>query len=163
MKLRGGYNVRLDGKPEGKVEVLPEPEVLYLPLVSRRFSFGELKVVEGERVYPGRVLAEDLDHHCVPLLAPRAGTVRLEAVKGHITLEDITKEPEEPYHPDEDAEHVPKGAGSGGMKRYKLLELGAWQFVSDAHPGELPDPFAVPKEAEELDRMIARLVLGDER
>ncbi|MHC4199286.1 MAG: hypothetical protein ACYSU0_04785, partial [Planctomycetota bacterium] len=145
MRLRGGYNVRLDGKPEGRVEVLPEPEVLYLPLVSRRFSFGELKVVEGERVYPGRVLAEDPGHHSVPLLAPRAGTVRLEAVEGHITLEDITKEPEEPYHPDEDAEHVPKGAGSGGMKRYKLLELGAWQFLRDAHTGELPDPFAAPK------------------
>ena len=86
MRLRGGYNVRLDGKPEGKVEVLPEPEVLYLPLVSRRFSFGELKVVEGEHVYPGRVLAEDPGRHSVPLLAPRAGTVRLEAVKRHITI-----------------------------------------------------------------------------
>jgi Na+-transporting NADH:ubiquinone oxidoreductase subunit A len=145
MKLRGGYSVRLEGRPEGSVEVLPEPEVLHLPLTSGRFSFGELKVVEGDRVYPGRILAEDPACHSVPLLAPRAGTVRLGAAEGHITLEDIAKEPEEPYHPDEDAEHVPKGAGSGGMKRYKLLELGAWQFVRDAHTGELPDPFAAPR------------------
>jgi Na+-transporting NADH:ubiquinone oxidoreductase subunit NqrA len=145
MRLQGGYNVRLEGRPEGSVEVLPEPNELYLPLESRRFSFSELKVVEGDRVYPGRILAEDPACHSVPLLAPRAGTVRLGGVEGHITLEDITEEPEEPYHPDEDAEHVPKGAGSGGMKRYKLLELGAWQFVRDAHTGELPDPFAAPR------------------
>ena len=145
MKLRGGYNVRLEGRPEGSVEVLSEPDELHLPLHSHRFSFNELNVREGERVHPGQIVARATANHSVPLLAPRAGTVRLAAAEGHITLEDITKEPEEPYHPDEDAEHVPKGAGSGGMKRYKLLELGAWQFVRDAHTGELPDPFGTPR------------------
>ena len=145
MKPRGGYNVKLQGRPSGEVEVLPEPKELHLPLGSRRFSFSELEVQEGERVRPGQVLARDPANHSVPLLAPRAGTARLAAVDGHIKIEDTTKEPEEPYHPDEDAEHVPKGAGPRGVKCYKLLELGAWQFVSDAHTGALPDPFASPR------------------
>ncbi len=145
MRLRGGYNVRLSGRPEGSVEVLSEPEVLYLPLGSRRFSFSELGVREGERVHPGQVLATDPANHSVPLLAPRAGTARLSAVDGHIKLEDITKEPEEPYHPDEDMAHVPRGMDSAGIKRYRLLMLGAWRFLSDAHTGGLPDPFGRPR------------------
>lgn len=144
MKLRGGYSVALKGKPAGEVHGLPEPDVLHIPLKSRRFEFSELCVKEGEVVHPGHVLAKDPDNYGVPLLAPRAGTVRLETAKGHITLENIAIEPEELYHPDERLSHIPKGMESIGMKRYKLLRLGAWQFMHDAHTEKLPDPFSTP-------------------
>lgn len=145
MRLRGGYNVVMSGRPSGAVEVLPEPTVLHLPLGSRRFTFDTVIAGEGERVRPGAELARDRANHSVPLLAPRAGTVRLGAVEGHITLEDIALEPEEPLHPDEEAEHVPSSTGSAGMKRLKLLKLGAWEFMSDARTGRLPDPLGSPR------------------
>ena len=144
MKLRGGYDIHLTGRPASKIGLLPEVEQLQLPLRSRRFEFSEICVEEGQRVHPGQELAKDPANYSVPLLAPRAGTVRLNAAEGHIVLEDVAQEAEEPYHPDEDLEHVPKDMGSAGMRRYKLLGLGAWQFLQDAHPGELPDPFGVP-------------------
>lgn len=141
---RGGYNVLLQGKPSGEVCELPESDVLYIPLRSRRFEFSEIRVKEGDLVPPGRILAKDPANHSVPLLAPRAGTVRLEVAEGHITLENVVREAEEPYHPDENLPHIPKGMDSVGMKRLKLLGLGAWQFMHDAHTGELPDPFSTP-------------------
>ena len=145
MKLRGGYNVLLHGRPAGRVHLLPEPESLYLPLYSRRFTFSDICVQEGRRVRPGQVLARDPNAYSVPLLAPRAGTVRLEAEPNHIVLEEIEKESEERYHPDEAMPHVPKAMGSVGMKRYKLLTLGAWQFLEDAYSGAVPDPFGTPQ------------------
>ena len=145
MKFNGGYNIMLEGRPASEVHILPEPEALYLPLSSRRFEFSDVRVAEGERVHPGQVLAQDPEHHSVPLLAPRAGTVRLESAENHIVLEDIAKEAEESYHPDESLQHVPRDMGSVGMKRYKLLVLGAWQFVYDAHTGAVPDPFGTPR------------------
>ncbi|MHC4479581.1 MAG: 4Fe-4S dicluster domain-containing protein [Planctomycetota bacterium] len=143
-KLKGGYNVRLAGRPSMHMQVLPEPEALHLPLWSRRFRFSELCVDEGQHVLGGQVLARDRDNFSVPLLAPRAGTVRLDAPEGHVTLQDIDRK-EELYHPDEDLPHVRKRMGSVGMARYKLVTLGAWQSLSDAHTGALPDPFGVPR------------------
>lgn len=145
MRFRGGYNVLLDGRPGAGVKLLPEADTLHLPMRSRRFVFSELRVADGQRVLPGQVLAEDPGNYSVPLLAPRAGTVRLGEVEDHITLQDVAKVTEEPYHPDQDLTHIPKDMGSVGMKRYKLLTLGAWQFLCDAHTGELPDPFGTPR------------------
>jgi Na+-transporting NADH:ubiquinone oxidoreductase subunit A len=144
MKLRGGYNVLLSGRPSGRVEVPPEQEDLYLPLQSRRFTFSELRVEDGEQVYPGQVLAKDPGNYSLPLLAPRAGIARLSAAQNHIKLESVTTGAEEPYHPDEELAHVPKDMGSAGMKRYKLLALGAWQFFHDVHTDMLPDPYGIP-------------------
>ena len=145
MALRGGYDILLAGRPSDRVEVLPEPDVLYLPLRSRRFSFADVKVEEGQRVGPGQILAEDPANYCVPLLAPRAGTVRLGAAAGHVVLEDVAQEPEEPYDPREDATHAARDADSAEVRRHKLLALGAWQFLSDAHEKSLPDPFGTPR------------------
>jgi len=145
MKLRGGNNILLSGRPLGQVVVLPEPAVLYLPLRSRRFRFSALSARSGQEVKPGQVLARDPDNFSVPLLAPRAGVVNLEAVPEHVTLERVSAAPEEPAGLSEDLPHIPKDAGPGGIKRYKLLALGAWQFVSDAHTGRLPSPFGTPQ------------------
>ncbi len=145
MRLRGGYDVFLSGRPDSALEVLPEVASLYLPLESRRFSFSDIRVIHGQRVRPGEVLARDADNYSVPLLAPRAGVVGLGEVAGHIVLEDVSHMAEEPYHPRQDDAHVPRVMGSMGMKRYKLLELGAWEFLGDAFSGALPDPFGVPQ------------------
>jgi Na+-transporting NADH:ubiquinone oxidoreductase subunit A len=146
-KFKGGCDVWLAGRPDAAVEVLPEPDELYLPLQSRRFTFSEVRVKDGERVRAGRTLAVDPANHSVPLLAPREGTARLGAVEGHVVLEKLTTAAEEPYEPgpDEEAAHAPAGMGSAGLKRYKLLTLGAWQFFQDAHTGALPHPFSTPR------------------
>jgi len=143
-RFRGGYRVLLDGRPSGRVETLPEPEELILPLRSRRFAFTEPLVEDGQRVEPGFPLAKDPRNYSVPLLAPRAGKVRLEPDASRILLEDVTCAPEEPYHPGEDLLHIPRDVRSVSMRRYKLLALGAWQFFYDAHTGGLPDPFGTP-------------------
>jgi len=145
MKLRGGHNIHLKGRPAATVDVLPEVAELHLPLRSRRFSFSAVCVEDGQPVRPGQALARDPANYSVPLLAPRAGTAQLRAAEGHISLTDVAHVAEEPYHPHEDLAHVPKDIGSAGMRRYKLLELGAWQFLHDAHTGELPDPFGIPR------------------
>jgi len=144
MKLRGGYDVALAGRPAGTVEALGEPDRLVLPLHSRRFSFSQLDVKDARRVRVGGVLARDPDNYGVPLLAPRGGTVRLSAVEDHIVLEDTVQEVEQPYS-ERDSPHAPKLSSSAGMQRYKLLVLGAWQFLSEASTGDLPDPFGIPQ------------------
>ena len=160
MKLRGGYNVSLAGRPSREVQILPEPRVLYLPLWSQRFTFSDVCVKDGDQVQPGQPLARDPGQFNVPLLAPRAGKVRLGELEGHIVLEDVRYTSEEPYHPDEGALHVPTALGSAGMKRHKLLTLGAWQFFEDAHSGRLPDPLGTPQAvivcAVRLDWFVAR-------
>lgn len=143
MKFHGGYNVLLEGRPSGEVRVLPEPDELHLPLRSERFNFSEVKVQDGEAVKPGQAVATDPASHSVPLLAPRAGTARLEH-EGHVSIVGVHKEPEEIYRPEEDMEHAPQDMDSSGKRRFKLLGLGAWQFFHDAHTGEVPDPYGVP-------------------
>ena len=48
MKLRGGYNVFLKGRPGSQISVMPEPDALYIPLNSKRFVFSEICVEEGQ-------------------------------------------------------------------------------------------------------------------
>jgi Na+-transporting NADH:ubiquinone oxidoreductase subunit A len=145
MKLKKGYNVLLEGKPSKEVEVLVDPKVLYLPLRSRRFTFSQVCVKEGQQVVAGDILAEDPANYSVPLLAPRGGTVRLEAVENHIVLEKLDQAGEEAHGPREDAPHVSKKMESVEAKREKLLKYGAWQFFCDAHDGSLPDPSSTPR------------------
>lgn len=145
MNERGGYTVHLEGRPTREVEVLPEPDALDIPLWSRRFRFTEVTVQEGQRVQPGDCLAKDPKNYSVPLLAPRGGVVRLKAKPEHVVIEQVVRQAEEEFHPDERALHVPRNLGRAGIKRYKLLALGAWQFFQDAHTERLPDPFSVPR------------------
>ncbi len=84
MRFRGGYNISLQGRPDGAIKVMPKPDVLYLPLCSQRFAFNELNVKDGQKVNDGDVLAKDMDNYAVPLLAPRAGTIRLKPAENHM-------------------------------------------------------------------------------
>ena len=145
MKFRGGYNISFQGRPDGAIKVLSEPNVLYLPLRSRRFVFSELCVEDGQRVNDGDVLAKDQDNYAVPLLAPRAGTVRLKPVENHIVLEDIAPLEKHAHVTGEEPPHIVQEMGAAGLKRYKLLMLGAWQFFYDAHTEALPDPLSTPQ------------------
>lgn len=145
MRFRGGYNVLLKGRPDSAIKVMPEPKVLYMPLRSERFTFSDIHVKDGQKVNGGDILAKDPDNYSVPMLAPRAGTVRLEAVENHIVIEDVAQLEERPDIIEEDMLHIEKKMGAGGIKRYKLLTLGAWQFFYDAFTGELPDPLGKPQ------------------
>ncbi len=129
---KGGYDVPLAGRPESRTETLAEPDVLFLPLLSRRFAFTESAVRDGQTVRAGDVLARDPERHGVPLLAPRGGTVRPEAVEGHVVLEDLTADGADEARTDE------------SDPRRKLVDLGAWRSVEDAHTGKVPDPSVPP-------------------
>ncbi|MHC5061332.1 MAG: 4Fe-4S dicluster domain-containing protein [Planctomycetota bacterium] len=144
MKFRGGYNILLGGKPDRSIETPAEPEVLYLPLHSRRFEFTELVVKDGQSIDGGDVLAYDPENFSVPLLAPRAGIVRLNTAKGHIVLENIS-ETEFAYAEQGLLPHIDQDMGEKEAKRHKLLSLGAWQYFSDAYTGDLPDPSGTPQ------------------
>jgi len=145
VKFRGGYNILLKGRPDDTVKVMPEPKVLYLPLRSERFKFSEILVKEAERVNGGDALAKDPDNYDVPLLAPRSGTVRLKAAANHIVLENVARLDERADIAEEEMSHIAREMGAGGIKRYKLLSLGAWQFFYDAFTRALPDPLGTPQ------------------
>jgi Na+-transporting NADH:ubiquinone oxidoreductase subunit A len=145
MKLRGGYNVHLAGRPTNEVRDLPAPERLYLPLRSRRFTFSEIDVTDGQKVACGDEIAKDPGNFNVPLLAPYAGTVRLDALEGHVVLEDLDPAAGcSVREHDESAERSRYDPAVSEWKRRMLLELGAWQFFADAHTGTPLDPSGTP-------------------
>jgi Na(+)-translocating NADH:ubiquinone oxidoreductase A subunit len=153
--LRGGYNVLFPGRPSKTIEVLPEPKTLDLPLTSRRFAFSDVLVKEGDRVAAGQILARDPDSFSLPLLAPLPGTVRLRGAENHIILENAG-----PVGDAGETPAVQTDALSADEKREKLVALGAWQFFSDAHTGDLPDPSRSPRavfvSTVALDPFVAR-------
>lgn len=124
MKFRGGHNIYLQGRPDSTIKLMPEPEFLYLPLHSRRFSFSDICVEEGQQVNGGDVLARDPDNYSVPLLAPRAGRMCLDKQEGHIVLEQIVRLEEHPDIEDDNLPHIAQEMGASGIKRYRLLTLG---------------------------------------
>ncbi len=145
MKLRGGYNILLEGRPSPVVERLPEPKELYLPLRSRRFLFNEICVEDGQQVNAGDVIAKDPNNFALPLLAPRGGTIKLKTVANHVVLTDIFPPDKKVHIPEKHRPHIAQEVGTAGIKRYKLLSLGAWQFFHDAYTGQLPDPLGTPQ------------------
>jgi Na+-transporting NADH:ubiquinone oxidoreductase subunit A len=124
---------------------MPESQVLYLPLRSARFTFTDIRVENGQKVSSGDILATDPDNYAVPLLAPRAGIARLNAVENHIVLENTARLEEHADIAEKEMLHAERELGAAGIKRYKLLSLGAWQFFYDAFTGALPDPLGTPQ------------------
>ena len=145
MKLRGGYNILFEGRPSPVVRRLSEPKELYLPLRSRRFLFNEICVEDGQQVKAGDIIAKDPNNFALPLLAPRGGTVKLKTVANHVVLTDILPSDKKVHIPEKDQPHIVQEVGTAGIKRYKLLSLGAWQFFHDAYTGQLPDPLGTPQ------------------
>ena len=138
MKLRGGYNISVSGKPCDAVKHVAEPDILYFPLQSRRFEFSEICVEDGQRVSAGDVLAKDPNNYGVPLLASRGGTVSLTSAAYHIVLEKLE-------------------TGFGQLESFdteslegkcaKLFAYGAWEYFCEAYSGSLPNPLARPPQA----------------
>lgn len=145
MRFRGGYDIEFHGKPEGFLEEAAFPENLYLPLESKSFNFSVLCVSHGQRVALGDVLAKDPDNYDVPLLSPCDGEVDLEKTPGHITLESLSADDAKPYTYHDDREHIHKKMGPAGFKRYKLLNLGAWEYIKEVDTGRLPDTLSTPQ------------------
>ena len=144
MKLRGGYNIKLAGRPKKSIRTMPVPSVLHLPLKSERFEFSEVTVKHGQSVSIGDVLARDSENYDIPLLAPVDATVDLECCQGHITLSKIVGSRQYPANLSPD-EHAPAKTAPASGKRKDLVNLGAWEFFSDAYTGDLPDPEVVPQ------------------
>jgi Na(+)-translocating NADH:ubiquinone oxidoreductase A subunit len=144
MKFKGGYNIYLQGKPERKINQIPEPQVIYLPLESRRFKFTQVYVKDGQMVTCGQILAADPDNYNIPLLAPTTGRVQLNHTENHIVLEDIQPFDKE-IPAQEQPSHIAIHTTRSDLKREQLLSLGAWQFFYDAFSGLLSNPASTPQ------------------
>jgi len=145
VKFRGGYNINLHGRPDRLEEGVSLPEALYLPLQSASLHFSAFAVRQGQRVHLGEVLARDPDNFDVPLLSPCCGTVDLQKTPGHLTLEELSAGDAAAYTYQDHQEHIHKTMGPAGSKRYKLLNLGGWEYVQDAYTRRLPDPLSTPQ------------------
>ncbi|MHC4986913.1 MAG: 4Fe-4S dicluster domain-containing protein [Planctomycetota bacterium] len=145
MRFRGGYNIKLQGEPSGTLKPVPCPDILYYPLKSKSFHYSQMCVTHGQEVALGDVLAKDPDNYDVPLLSSCAGKVDLEMTPGHVTLTELSSEGVDEYSYQDELEHIHKKMGSAGLKRYKLLNLGAWEYIQDAYTGRTTDPLSTPE------------------
>jgi Na(+)-translocating NADH:ubiquinone oxidoreductase A subunit len=145
MKTRGGYNIKLEGKPDKAILTLREPSALYLPLGSKRFHFSRLYVQESERILQGMVLASDPGNHEIPLLAPRSGVISLSRVPGHVTIEEVMPDAPRLEFGYPAAYDIPADLEPRETTIRKLIRKGAWQYFTDAFTGRVPDPAAVPQ------------------
>jgi Na(+)-translocating NADH:ubiquinone oxidoreductase A subunit len=141
MKLRGGYNISLVGRPNDSIRTMPTPSELYMPLKSKRFNFTALSVKQGDSVKVGDVLAKDPDNYDIPMVCPVDATVQLET--DYIKLINVVVSYCYPTAGNP-AEHIPQ-AISAEDKATKLVNLGAWEFFHDAYSDDLPDPHAAPQ------------------
>lgn len=145
MRLRGGHNIKLQGVPGGVLEPASSPDILYYPLESKSFNYSQLCVTHGQTVGLGDVLAKDPDNYDVPLLSSRSGKVDLEMTPGHVTVKELAAVESKEFSYRDDQEHIHKKMGPAGLKRYKLLNLGAWEYVREAYTGRMPDPLSTPQ------------------
>ena len=123
MRLRGGYNIKVQGAPSGSITSASLPEILYYPLESKSFNYSQVCVAHGQRVGFGDVLAKDPDHYDVPLLSSCSGKVYLKTAPGHVVLKELSVEDTKEYSYHDNMEHIHKKTGPAGLKRYKLLNL----------------------------------------
>ena len=143
LRLRGGYNIKIQGRPGGFLDKASLPETLYLPLVSKSFNFSQLSVTHGQRVEIGDVLAKDPDNYDVPLLSSCSGKVDLESTPGHVVLRELSCQ--DAGVDTEGIEHADKQSHTTGAERGKLLDLGAWGYITDAYTAQTPDPMETPQ------------------
>ncbi|MBT3199991.1 MAG: hypothetical protein HN350_08735 [Phycisphaerales bacterium] len=143
MKPRGGYNVNPIGGPSLDIEKLAPPKMLCIPLSSKHLTFSELSVADGDTVTCGQTLAVDPESFSVPLIASCGGVVSLTKLDGHIVIENLSC-PSDPAPTPEVPLHAPYDAGHAAENRQKLLELGAWRFVSNARTHKVADPEGKP-------------------
>jgi Na(+)-translocating NADH:ubiquinone oxidoreductase A subunit len=132
MKFDGGYNVMLEGPPAAGIASYEKPDVLHLPLFSRRLDFSLLQVADGDTVQKGQVMARDPVNFSIPLLAPVGGTVNLETAGRHITLENLSAGP------------TVAPAAVDQSERQALVEFGVWSSFAKIDNNRVPDPESSP-------------------
>jgi len=103
-----------------------------------------MSVRDSQEVRAGDILATAPDQSDLPLLAPRAGTVRLTAVPGHIALEVARPAPVGTVVLDEEAIAATPPRDAVQDNRALLCRLGAWQCFRDVRTGDIPDPCHEP-------------------
>lgn len=148
MKLRGGYNIKISGRPGANIISPPVPQRLLLPLISRRLNFSQILVSEGQRVKRGRILARDPVAHGVPLPAPCDAVVSLHHAPGHIELTELAWDDAAPGADaagSKKTAHAIAAPGSAESLRRKLIDLGAWQFFTDIESGAIASPENEPQ------------------
>ncbi len=144
-RLKGGFDIRIVGRPSAIVQTPPEPSTLFIPLRTRRFHFSEIVVQDNTDVTQGTILACDPKQFNVPLLASRGGTIHLDRTLGQIVIDKV--KPVSAAGSNQQTSswpHAPSNLDSSGQVRFKLLKMGAWQYFKDAATGLLPDPMAIP-------------------
>ena len=142
MRFRGGYNVMISGRPDSKINSMPAPSHLSVPLKSRRFDFSDIKIQSGDHVAKGDILAVDPDNFNIPLLSPANATVQIHESRACIDL--MVHSSDVSLESDAQIEHVDK-TGITDEKISKLIDLGAWEFFYDAFTSKLPDPAVAPQ------------------
>lgn len=143
MRFRGGYNVKISGKPDSEIKSMPAPPKLCIPLNSKRFAFTDIKVQSGDKVSAGAVLAVDPDNFNLPLLSPVDATVELNDDDKCVGLAGFASNPSS--CPNSDHEHVVNKSGTNEQKTKQLIDLGAWEFFYDAFTNRLPNPEIMPQ------------------
>ena len=145
MKTRGGYNIKLEGKPGKAILSLSEPTALRIPLKTPHFDFSDVHVRDSEPVLQGMILASDPGNHRIPLLAPRSGIVSLSRNPGHVTIEEVKPDtPKQAFaYPETYADTEALEPRDRIIR--KLIRKGAWQYFVDAFTGRVPDPSAIPQ------------------
>lgn len=135
------FQPQLSGRPSDELDRLPAPSVVHVPCRSRRFHFTELQVQSGSNVAAGDVLAVDPNAFNVPLLAPFAGVVSVDAEATHITVEGHAAEPPTSL------EKAPGGsdAENESLSVDQLVRGGCWPFLADAHTQTVPNPGVSPR------------------
>jgi len=80
-KVKRGYNLPLEGSPEGKLVVVPQPKQVAVQATDFRNLRPQMKVEPGDHVKIGSVLFTDKKQPDVKFLAPAAGKVN-DVVRG---------------------------------------------------------------------------------
>ena len=137
--LSGIGKKRLNGKKEltkqKEIKELPEPGMIYIPLIMGASTDFEVHVKDGEHVKKGTKLVTRKDIY-VPLYSPVSGTVKgiekrmhtIGKVQNHLIIENDFKDEEEIPFSYENVDSLTKEDLVEAMKEIGLLGLGGSGF-----------------------------------
>lgn len=149
MKIRGGYNPKIPGRPSSAVREIPVPGQLHLDLHGHGLTFIPA-VKNGETVAFGTPLAwAEAAGGKVALPAPAAGTTALQ--RGRIVL-TVTHGEVKPVRP----RHVPGQTNAEAM-RTAFADTGIWPLIWSSKTKGMPrlDGTDVP------DRILVNFVAAE--
>lgn len=135
MKLVGGHNFRIAGRPSGIVHSVPLPPVLRVPLERCGVLYNPA-ATEGAEVGTGDPLAHaDLDGHAAVLPAPAPGRIAAVNAGECIVLETRNEAELRAGYKAFQPQRI-----DASRARTALLERGIWPFIWSSATGETPSP-----------------------